>query len=308
VVFAQYRELAVHLWRGLSVQEVADFNYSNYRAHGRGVQMPISYGSKKINLQTIGTTLATQIPHAVGCGYALRQKAEMGTGPDAISIVYFGEGAASEGDSLTSLNFAATLDCRTIFFVRNNGFAISTPVEDQYVGNGIAPRGPAFGIKTIRVDGNDPFAVNEVTKEARKYIIENNAPVLIEAMTYRGGHHSTSDDATRYRDVNTIEYWMTYDNPTARIFKYMDRKGWWTKEQDDEFRTSTRKMVMDCVKSADKAAKPPINQMFNDVYSDEPWYLKEQREECLAHVAKYKDTYDAYGPWSETWEPTTEKW
>jgi 2-oxoisovalerate dehydrogenase E1 component alpha subunit len=88
---------------------------------------------------------------------------------------------------------------KTIFFCRNNGYAISTPTSDQYHGDGIVARGIGYGIHSIRVDGNDLFAVYLASTEARKISTEKKVPVLIEAMTYRGGHHSTSDDASRYR-------------------------------------------------------------------------------------------------------------
>ena len=131
---------------------------------------------------------------AAGAAYAFK-RAQNG----AIVICYFGEGAASEGDAHAAFNFAATLDCPIIFFCRNNGYAISTPVNEQYKGDGIAVRGPAFGMDTIRVDGNDVFAVYNATRAARDICINENRPVLIEAMTYRIGHHSTSDDSSAYR-------------------------------------------------------------------------------------------------------------
>ena len=96
---------------------------------------------------------------AAGAAYAFK-RAQNG----AIVICYFGEGAASEGDAHAAFNFAATLDCPIIFFCRNNGYAISTPVNEQYKGDGIAVRGPAFGMDTIRVDGNDVFAVYNATR------------------------------------------------------------------------------------------------------------------------------------------------
>ena len=102
---------------------------------------------------------------------------------------YFGEGAASEGDFHPALNFAATLECPVVFFCRNNGFAISTPVEDQYRGDGIVSRGPGYGMASVRVDGNDIFAVHLATKRAREIAAAEHRPVLIEAMTYRQGHH-----------------------------------------------------------------------------------------------------------------------
>lgn len=114
-------------------------------------------------------------------------------------MCYFGEGAASEGDFHYGLNFAATIGTPTLFICRNNGYAISTPSSEQFKGDGIASRGWGYGMRTYRVDGNDVLAMHQVVKEAREYATTEYKPVLIEAMTYRVGHHSTSDDSTAYR-------------------------------------------------------------------------------------------------------------
>lgn len=140
--------------------------------------MPVHYGSKALNFVTISSPLSTQMPQAAGAAYALK-------GKNRVVICYFGEGAASEGDAHAAFNFAATLNCPVLMFCRNNGYAISTPVKDQYRGDGIAGRGPGYGMNTIRVDGNDVFAVYNVTKVAKEYALKKNKPVLIEALTYR---------------------------------------------------------------------------------------------------------------------------
>lgn len=191
-IFAQYREQGVLLRRGFTLDDFCNQCFSNADDLGKGRQMPVHYGSAKLHVQTISSPLGTQIPQASGTAYALKME-----GKKRIVTCYFGEGAASEGDFHPALNFAATLECPVLFFCRNNGFAISTPSSEQYQGDGIAGRGPAYGIATLRVDGNDIFAVLDATSYARKYAAENNKPVLIEAMTYRVSHHSTSDDSTR---------------------------------------------------------------------------------------------------------------
>ena len=96
------------------------------------------------------------------------------------------------------MNFAATLKCRTLFMVRNNQYAISTPVKDQYKGDGVVARALGYGMEGLRVDGNDIFAVYNATKECRNLIAKREEPILIEFMTYRRGDHSTSDDSKRY--------------------------------------------------------------------------------------------------------------
>lgn len=104
---------------------------------------------------------------------------------------------------------------------RNNGFAISTPSTEQYKGDGIASRGIGYGIDTIRVDGNDIWAIYNATKAAREMAIKEQKPVLIEAMTYRIGHHSTSDDSTKYRDRKEVEERAQFDNPVTRLRRYL---------------------------------------------------------------------------------------
>ena len=129
---------------------------------------------------------------------------------------YFGEGAASEGDFHAALNMAATRDCPVMFICRNNGYAISTPTLEQYKGDGIASRGMGYGIETIRVDGNDIVGVYVATQEARRIVAEQQKPVLVEAMSYRVSHHSTSDDSFAYRAKRDVDEWMRRDNPITR--------------------------------------------------------------------------------------------
>lgn len=116
-----------------------------------------------------------------------------------MAACYLGEGAASEGDFPTALNFAATLRSQTLFLCRNNKFAISTPTEDQYACDGIIPRAVSFAIASSRVDGNDALACYEATRFARDYILKNKKPYFLEFMTYRVGDHSTSDNSSMYR-------------------------------------------------------------------------------------------------------------
>ncbi len=235
---AQYRESGVLLWRGFTIQECCDQIIGNANGSCKGKQMPIHYGSKKLNFVTISSPLATQLPQAVGSAYAFKRKQN-----ELITIVYFGDGAASEGDSHTAMNFASVFDVPVIFFCRNNGYAISTPVKEQYRGDGVASRGPGYGMVTIRVDGNDIFAVYNATKAAREIAVRESRPVLIEAMTYRLGHHSTSDDSTAYRSVDEMNSWEKDDNPILRFKQYLINKGWWNYEKDEKLNNDCSKLV-----------------------------------------------------------------
>ena len=146
--------------------------------------------------------MTTQVPQASGSGYAFRTANEK-----KVAACYVGEGAASEGDFPTALNFAATLQCQTLFLCRNNKYAISTPVEDQYISDGVIPRAISLGIASTRVDGNDALACYEATKYAREYILKNKKPYFLEFMTYRVGDHSTSDNSSMYRSEDERKEW-----------------------------------------------------------------------------------------------------
>lgn len=248
--------------------------------------MPVHYGSKELNYQTVSSPLATQIPQAVGAAYASKLN-KTGT----VSVCYFGEGAASEGDFHAALNFSATLDVPIIFFCRNNGYAISTPTEDQYRGDGIVSRAAGYGMHAIRVDGNDLLAVKVATETARKLALEKSCPVLIEAMSYRRGHHSTSDDSTRYRSIAEIKTWQEHFDPVTRFKKYMERKHWWNEEQEVTLRDTERLVVLQALERAESQPKPPLEDMFEDVYAEKPYHILKQERELNEHISKYPEHY-----------------
>ncbi|KAK4883248.1 hypothetical protein RN001_006567 [Aquatica leii] len=291
VVFGQYRETGVLLWRGFTLSELMDQCYGNCDDQGKGRQMPVHYGSKRLNFVTISSPLATQLPQAAGAAYALK-------GKNKIVICYFGEGAASEGDAHAAFNFAATLGCPVIFFCRNNGYAISTPSKEQYKGDGIAGRGPGYGINTLRVDGNDIFAVYNATKMAKEYAITENKPVLIEALTYRVGHHSTSDDSTKYRSVEEVQHWTATENPVNRLRLYLENKDLWNEDMEKQWHTESRKDILTAFDAAEKKSKPHWSELFNDVYQEIPDHIRKQMEEMQQHIEQYKDQYPikAYSP------------
>jgi 2-oxoisovalerate dehydrogenase E1 component alpha subunit len=190
--------------------------------------------------------------------------------PPRIAVCYFGEGAASEGDFHAALNIAATRSCPVVFICRNNGYAISTPTLEQYRGDGIASRGLGYGIDTIRVDGNDIWAVREVTKRARELALKDGGrPVLIEAMSYRISHHSTSDDSFAYRARVEVEDWKRRDNPITRLRKYLEKKGLWDEDKEKDARARLRKDVLQAFNDAEKEKKPPLRSMFEDNSNNE---------------------------------------
>uniref|UniRef100_T1IQP4 2-oxoisovalerate dehydrogenase subunit alpha n=1 Tax=Strigamia maritima TaxID=126957 RepID=T1IQP4_STRMM len=286
LVFGQYREAGVLMWRGFSLDQFMNQCYSNCKDLGKGRQMPVHYGSPEHHFVTISSTLATQMPQAVGAAYSFK-RAQNGL----CVICYFGEGAASEGDAHAAFNFAATLDCPIIFFCRNNGYAISTPTHEQYRGDGIAGRGPAYGLASIRVDGNDVLAVYNVTKAARRIVTEEGRPVLIEAMTYRIGHHSTSDDSTAYRSVDEVRYWDEKDHPISRLRRFMKKQNLWDDDKEKAWKDESKKQVMKSFAKAEKLKKPAPELLFTDVYDELTPHLQEQMDEMKRHVSKHADHY-----------------
>lgn len=253
--------------------------------------MPVHYGSKDLNIVTVSSPLCTQVPQASGAGYQYRIKGE-----DRIAVTYFGEGAASEGDFHSALNFAATLRCQTMFFCRNNMYAISTPIDDQYAGDGIVVRGVAYGMPSIRVDGNDILAIYSACAEARKIIVNEKRPALIEAISYRVGDHSTSDFSQRYRDEKEMLKWKEllakFKSPIDRFESYLTKKGLVKPADTQKFRDEARAAVRDALKVAIEAKKPPIDELFNDVYDFIPAGLEEQRRELKEHLKKHGKEYD----------------
>jgi 2-oxoisovalerate dehydrogenase E1 component alpha subunit len=220
--------------------------------------------------------------------------------PPRVAVGYFGEGAASEGDFHAALNIAATRACPVLFMCRNNGYAISTPTLEQYRGDGIASRGAGYGIDTIRVDGNDILAVREVTRRARALSLGLNTgsdghstkPVLIELMSYRVSHHSTSDDSFAYRARVEVEDWKRRDNPITRFRKYLESQDLWDDEKEKEARERIRKEVLKAFTQAEKEKKPPIRSMFEDIYEELTPDLEAQMGELRDVIDRYSGEYD----------------
>jgi len=286
LVYGQYREAGVLMYRGYPIEKFMNQCYGNVDDEGKGRQMPVHYGSVEHNFMTISSPLGTQMPQAVGSAYAYKYG-----DPGRCVICYFGEGSSSEGDAHAAFNFAATLECPVIFFCRNNGYAISTPTSEQYRGDGVAARGPSYGIATIRVDGNDVLAVHNVVKAARAISVRENQPILIEAMTYRIGHHSTSDDSSAYRSVDEVRHWDSTQHPIFRLRTYMVDKGYWDQDKDKAWKDECNKKIMMAFTAAERKVKPNWRLMFSDVYAEMPDNLRSQMEGMEKHVKEYESHY-----------------
>ncbi|XP_073316169.1 2-oxoisovalerate dehydrogenase subunit alpha 1, mitochondrial-like isoform X1 [Primulina huaijiensis] len=286
VVLPQYREPGILLWRGFTLQEFANQCFGTKDDHGKGRQMPIHYGSKKLNYVTVSSPIATQLPQAAGVAYSLKMDNKK-----ACVVAFTGDGATSEGDFHAGLNFAAVMEAPVMFICRNNGWAISTPISEQFRSDGVVIKGQAYGIRSIRVDGNDALAVYSAIRAAREMVIREQRPILVEALTYRVGHHSTSDDSTKYRTPQEIDHWRTARSPMGRFRKWVQRNGWWTDREEDELRGRIRKQVLSAIQVADKMEKPSLTELFSDVYHEIPSNLSEQeislRETIKRHPQEF---------------------
>ena len=271
-LFPQYREAGIMFWRKFSIEDFLHGMFCNAKDIHLGRQMPIHFGSKKLNVVTVSSPLSTQLLHATGSAYAMKTQKEKN-----VSLVYFGDGGASEGEFYSSLNFASVLGAPVIFFCRNNGYAISTPGHQQRVSDGVAQQSLGIGVKTWRVDGNDYFAVHAAVAAARSYCIKNNKPALIEAMTYRMGPHSTADDPSRYRSNEEVEEWKKRD-PIKRLKIYLESKKLWNEEKEKEYIAFLEKEIDIAVEECRKTPKPPLESLIEDVWFETPQHLKDELE------------------------------
>jgi 2-oxoisovalerate dehydrogenase E1 component alpha subunit len=272
-LYPQYRECGIMFWRGFTPQEYLHHMFCNGQDLIKGRQMPNHFGSKKLNVVQVSSPIATQIPHAAGCAYAMKVQKEKN-----VAVAYFGEGATSEGDFHVGLNFAAVRKAPAIFFCRNNGYAISTPTCRQFSSEGIAPQAEGRNIKTYRVDGNDFFAIFDTMKKARAYCVEGNGPVFIEAMTYRLGAHSTSDDPSVYRKDEEVDQHRK-NCPILRLKKYLISKKLWTEEKDKEYLKEINEEVSKAIDVAKQTERPTLRSLIEDVYFEVPVTLEKQLAE-----------------------------
>lgn len=295
MIMAQYREQAALHYRGFTLDQFMNQMFSNELDLGKGRQMPIHYGSNELNYMTISSPLGTQIPQATGYAYGQKVKhidaktGELASTIDNVTICYFGEGAASEGDFHAGLNMAAVHKAPVIFFARNNGYAISTPADEQFKGDGIASRGVGYGIKTIRVDGTDALAVFAATQKAREIASTQGEPVLIESIAYRLGAHSTSDDPSGYRSKDEEANYKTC--PIEKFKKWLVKQQWLNEEDDLKAKESIREDILAALKRAEVVQKPALEEIVSDVYDTPIPSLVRQYNELKEHIQKHPDAY-----------------
>jgi len=275
-IFPAYREPGAALLRGFDLHKYVCQLFGNADDTVKGRQMPNHFSAREIGFVSISSPTGTQIPQAVGAAWAAKIK-----GDDMVALTFFGEGTTSQGDFHTSLNFAGVFKIPVIFFCRNNQYAISVPSKIQTAAKSIAVKAVAYGIEGIQVDGNDVLAVYEATRRARERARKGEGPTLIEGLTYRRGAHSSSDDPRRYREDAEVESWIKKD-PIDRLRRYMERKGCWDAKKEDALRKETTETIAAALAGGESVGPPPVESMFEDVFSRLPSHLEKQKSEYLA--------------------------
>jgi 2-oxoisovalerate dehydrogenase E1 component alpha subunit len=275
-IFPAYRELGAALVRGFPLYKLVCNLFGNREDPVKGRQMPNHYADASRRIMSISSPVGTQIPQAAGAAWAMRLKKE-----DAVALVFFGDGTVSQGDFHVGLNFAAVFDAPCIFIIRNNHWAISVPVERQCAAETLVSKAEGYGMAGVRVDGNDLLAVYKVVREAAQRGRAGEGPTLVEAVTYRQGAHSTSDDPNVYRKDSEVVPWRAKD-PVRRFRLHLEHQRLWDEAQEEELRHAIEAEVRTTVLRAETVPPPSIETLFEDVYAEMPWHLTEQLAEWRA--------------------------
>ncbi len=191
-----------------------------------------------------------------------------------------GEGATSQGEFHSAMNFAGVYKTPVVFFCENNQYAISLPTRRQTASESIAIKAEAYGFEGVQIDGNDILAVYKATKSAVDKARSGGGPTLIEAITYRMGGHSTSDDATVYRSPEEVELWKKRD-PIARFTAYLIKKGVTSEQENKKLVEQIDAEMSAVIKEREKIPPPAASTLFTDVYAEMPWHLREEAEEFM---------------------------
>ena len=278
--FPSYRQQALLIARDYPLVDMMHQIYSNASDPMKGRQLPVMYSSKKDGFFTISGNLATQVPQAVGWAMASAY-----SGDTRIAATWLGDGSTAEGDFHAAMTFAAVYRAPVIINVVNNQWAISS---FQGIAGGenttFAARGVGYGMASLRVDGNDFLAVYAVTKWAAERARSNLGPTLIEHFTYRAGPHSTSDDPSRYRPGDEARAWPLGD-PIERLKGHLISIGEWSEDQHRQAQEEAIERVRATGREAEKVGVLGVegahtrDSMFEDVYADMPWHLREQQKE-----------------------------
>ena len=266
-IFPSYRELGVAITHGIELMSILKML--------RGVNHG-GWNPEETRFHLYAIVLGTHVLHATGyaMGVAFDGKVATGNKEDDLAVIaYFGDGATAEGDVSESFLFAANTQAPVVFFCQNNQWAISSPTSSQ-TRVPLYQRGAGFGVPGVRIDGNDVLASYAVTAKHMDDAREGAGPFLIEALTYRIGAHTSSDDPTKYRDAAEVEYWAARD-PLKRFETFLRRQG---VGQDffDEVDAAGEALAAEIREATFALQEPPFENMFKHVYSEPHPRIEEQ--------------------------------
>jgi len=271
-VFPHFRDLGMYLTLGFPLKNV----YLYWMGHELGNIPP-----KGLNIFPMAVPVASHIPHAVGAGMAANIKKHK-----IAVLCCFSDGATSEGDFHEALNFAGVFKTPNVFVCYNNQYAISLPRKNQTAAKTLAQKALAYGFSGIMVDGNDPLAVYAATKEALAKARSGKGPTLIEAITYRMGDHTTSDDSSKYRSKEEVEEWRKKD-PIQRFRNYLKNKGIWDAEYEKKVQDQVTSFIAKSTEEAEQVPSASIEDIFQYTYKNIPPHLEKQMEN-LKHFSREK--------------------
>jgi len=273
-IFPAYRDHGVGLVRGYPLADLIGQMIGRASDKTRGRQMPNHWCDGSIRLVSVSSPVATQLPHALGAAYAAKVRGE-----GVAVLATFGDGGTSTGDFHAAMNFTGVFRLPVVFLCENNRYAISFPVERQTATGTLSEKAAAYGLPGVRVDGNDVLAVRKVVGDAMERARAGGGGTMIEALTYRLGPHSTSDDPTVYRPDEEVAAWREKD-PVRRFAAFLQGRGLLEDPAAEE--AEAKETVRRAVEEAEGSPPVPLSSMFEDVYAEIPWHLAEQRDSLLA--------------------------
>lgn len=272
-VFPALREQSIMLVRGFPLTKFVAQVFGNSGDVLKGRQMPSHPSGKQVHQVSWSSCIGPQIPQSVGAAWAMKRDPAR----RAVAFGFSGDGATSQPDFHAALTFAARLKTPSVIIVQNNHWSISVPTEKQTASRTIAVKARAYGIPGVRVDGNDLLAVYKVVRAAAERARSGGGPTLIEALTYRIGAHSTSDDPSRYRTDEEVERWKRKD-PVDRLSRHLRSIGAIDDAWEAALEEKLAAEIAACVTEVEKLPAPERPTLFDDVYAEPTWNLREQRE------------------------------
>lgn len=271
-VFPALREQSVMLVRGFPLRQFVAQVFGNSGDVLKGRQMPSHPSGRQVHQVSWSSCIGPQIPQAVGAAWAMKKEKK-----DAVAFGFSGDGATSQPDFHAAMTFAAAFGAPVVIVCQNNHWSISVPTARQTASRTIAVKGRAYGIPSVRVDGNDLLAVHSVLQAAADRARRGEGPTFVEALTYRIGAHSTSDDPTRYRSDAEVESWKKKD-PVDRLARHLRRLGAIDDASEKALEAELGVEIGDVIKEVEELPPPARLSLFDDVYAEPPWNLREQRE------------------------------